>query len=256
MGTIVRSIKVLGGVAFVSLVLTYMISLNIEIGFINIGSEAISNSFLFAVLSGIFASTLVVLICDLHKYFDTKNRVENLLYMQFAFLYGQLLLIRNNIGRSLHNPTEPLVNKLLQFSTSNAATSLNNIKGIEYCTFGGESSIERNLQLFINDGAVKLESFLINCGILDIAIHEDTIKYMQYGNPNPVITSASEKSHKVLVILEKQVEGYINEVDAILIDINEKCKNRFNWIQRRNIMSQNILYSKFEGVDEFIAKNK
>lgn len=54
--------------------------------------------------------------------------------------------------------------------------------------------------------------------------------------------------------LEKQVEGYINEVDSILININEECKNRFNWIQRRNIMSQNILYSKFEGVDEFIAK--
>ena len=256
MGTIVRSLKVLGGLSFVFLLLTYLISLNMEIGFSNISSDVISNSFLFAVFSGIFASIWVVLICDLHKYFDTKKRVENLLYMQFAFLYGQLLLIRNNIGRSLHNPTEPLAQKLLQFSTSNAATFLNNIKGIEYCTYGGKSSIERNLQLFINDVAINLEGFLTNCGILDIAIHEDAIKYMQYGNPNPVITSASEKSHEVLVILNKQVEGYINEVDSILIDINEKCKNRFNWVQRRNIMSQNVLHSKFDGVDEFIAKNK
>ena len=108
MGTIVRSLKVLGGLSFGFLLLTYLISLNMEIGFINLGSDVISNSFLFAVFSGIFASIWVVLICDLHKYFDTKKRVENLLYMQFVFLYGQLLLIRNNIGRSLHNPTEPL----------------------------------------------------------------------------------------------------------------------------------------------------
>lgn len=256
MGTIVRSLKVLGGVALISLLLTYVISLNMEIGFVNIGSDVISNSFLFAVFSGIFASTLVVFICDLHKYFDTKKRVENLLYMQFAFLYGQLLLIRNNIGRSLHNPNKPLVHKLLQFSTSNAATFLNNIKGIEYCTFGGESSIERNLLLFINDGAVKIEGFLTDCGILDIAIHEDAIKCVQCGNPNPVITSSSEKSHEVLVILNKQVEGYINEVDSVLININTECKNRFNWVQHRNIMSQNVLHSKFDGVDEFIVKNK
>lgn len=255
MGTIVKSLKVLGGIAFISLLLTYVISLNMEIGFINIGSDAISNSFLFNVFSGIFASTLVVLICDLHKYFDTKKRVENLLYMQFAFLYGQLVLIRNNIGRSLHNPSEPLVHKLLQFSTSNAATFLNNIKGIEYCTYGGKSSVEQNLQSFINDGAVKLEGFLINCGILDIAIHEDAITYMQYGNPNPVITSASEKSHEVLVILNKQVESYINEVDSILITIDTECNRRFNWVQRRNMMSQNVLHSKFDGVDEFIARN-
>lgn len=255
MGTIVRSLKVLGEVALVFLLLTYVISLNMEIGFINIGSNLISNSFLFAVFSGIFASILVVLICDLHKYFDTKKRVENLLFVQLAYLYGQLLLIRNNIGRSLHNPTESLDHKLLQFSTSNASAFLNNIKGIEYCTYGGKSSIERILQLFINDEAVKLEGFLINCGILDIAIHEDAIKYMQCGKPNPVITSASEKSHKVLVILNKQVEGYINEVDSILINIDIGCNNRFNWIQRRNIMSQNVLYSKFDGVDEFIAKN-
>ena len=136
MGTIVRSLKVLGEVALVFLLLTYVISLNMEIGFINIGSNLISNSFLFAVFSGIFASILVVLICDLHKYFDTKKRVENLLFVQLAYLYGQLLLIRNNIGRSLHNPTESLDHKLLQFSTSNASAFLNNIKGIEYCTYG------------------------------------------------------------------------------------------------------------------------
>lgn len=256
MGTIVSSVKNLMVISFVSFLLTYVISLNAEIGFINIGSDFISNNFLFTVFGGVFASTLVVLICELHKYFDTKRRMVNMLYMQFAFIYGQLLIIRNNIGRSLQNPNEPLTDKMLQFSISNSLTSLNNIRNIEYCSFRGQSRIERGMYSFMVDGALRLESFLIDCGVLDIAISEDKIWFMQKGISNPVITSISQKSHEVLVILNKQVDGCINDIDSMLIEIDKACNDRFKWIERRNAISKNILYSKFAGVDEFIMKNK
>lgn len=255
MGTIVSSIKKLIPIALISFILTYMISLNMEIGFLNIDSDVISNSFLFTVFSGIFASTLVVLICELYKYYDTKKQMEGVLYMQFAFLFGQLLIIRNNIGRSLQNPNELLIDKLLQSQSLNSLASLNNIRTLDYCSFRHQSSIERSLDSFMSDSVLRLESFLINCRVLDIAINEDKINLMQMGVHNPGITSMSEKSHEVLVILNKQVEGYINEIDSILITIDMECNHRFNWVQRRNIMSQNVLHSKFDGVDEFIAKN-
>ena len=254
MGTIVNCIKFLIGVAFVFFLLTYGVSLNMEIGFISIDSAIVSNSFLFAVFSGIFVSTLVVLIGELYKYHDTKERIENSLYMQFAFLYGQLLIIRNNIGRMLQEPTEQLPQNMLQFSVSNSTFFLNNLKGLEYCTFNGKSLIELTLQSFIGDGVLRLEGFLIDCSVLDIAINEDRIECLQRGIPNPVITSASKKSHEVLIILNKQVEGYINEIDSVLIDIDKACNNRFTWIKRRNATSQYISYSKFSGVDEFISK--
>ena len=256
MGTIVGSIKKLIPIVIVSWLLTYVISLNMEIGFMHICSDWISNSFLFTIFSGIFASTLVVLICEVYKYFDMKNRIENALYVQFAFLYGQLLIIRNNIGRSLHNPNELLTDKLLQSQTLNSLTALNNIRGLEYCSYRGNSSIERNLNSFMNKGASKLESFLMDCRVLDLAISEDKIKLMQMGVPNPVITSMSEKSHEVLVILNKQIDGYINDIDSMLIEIEKACNDRFKWLEYRNAMSKNILYSKFDGVDKFIEKNK
>lgn len=256
MGTIVNSIKKLIPIAFLNFILTYVISLNMEIGFINIGCDVVSNNFFFTLFGGIFASTLVVLICELYKYFDTKKQLENALYVQFAFLYGQLLIIRNNIGRSLHNPNEHLTEKMLQSQTFNSLASLNNIRGIDYCTFRGKSSIERILNSFMSNGALTLENFLIDCRVLDIAISEDKIKLMQMGISNPFITSMSEKSHEVLAILNIQVDGYINFIDSILIEIEKVCNDRFKWIERRNAMSKNILNSKFDGVDKFIEKNK
>ena len=77
---------------------------------------------------------------------------------------------------------------------------------------------------------------------------------MEGGNLSPVITSASDKSHKVLSILNKHVEGFINEIDSVIIKIDNACNNRFIWVERRNAISQNILYSKFGGIDEFISK--
>lgn len=256
MKTIVKSIKLLLWIAVISLLLTYIVSLNIELGFISFGGKLMSNSFLFAVFSGVFASSVVVLICELYKYFDTKKRIENLLYMQLAFLHGQLLMIRNSTGHVLQNPNEPLTHNLLQIPLANSSATLNNIKNVEYCSLKKKSKIEQVLNTFIHDGAIRLESFLIDCGLLDIAIREDKISYMLQGNHSPIITSTSEKSHEVLVILNRFVDGHINKVDSILIDIDSNCNGRYQWVERRNIISENIQYSKFGGVDEFIANNK
>ena len=254
MGTIVRSVKILAWIAFGSLLLTYAISLNMEMGIININSYTISNSFLFTLFSGVFASTLVVLICELNKYYDSKKRVENSLYMQFASLYVQLLIIRNNTAKMLQNPNEQLAQNLLEIPTSNSKASLDSIRNLEFCTFKGKSPIELALKSFIGNGDIKLEDFMTNCKFLEIAINEDKIEFMKGGNFSPIITSASDKTHKVLSILNKNVEGFINEIDSLIIKIDNACDNRFIWVERRNAMSQNILYSKFGGIDEFISK--
>lgn len=254
MGTIVKSVKILVWIAVISLLLTYGISLNMEMRIIYTNFYFVSNSFLFAVFSGIFASTLVVLICELNTYYDTKKRVENSLYMQFASLYVQLLIIRNNTAKMLQNPNERLAQNLLQIPTSNSNASLNAIRELEYCTFRGKSPIELVLKSFIGNGDIKLEDFLINCKFLEIAINEDKIEFMEGGNMSPAITSASDKTHKVLSILNKHVEGFINEIDSVIIKIDNACNNRFIWVERRNAMSQNVLYSKFGEIDDFISK--
>ena len=71
--------------------------------------------------------------------------------------------------------------------TSNSLTILNNIRIIEYCSFKGKSEIEDGLQSFNNDIAARLDNFLIDCRVLDIAIHEDLNKQgIIQGENNPI----------------------------------------------------------------------
>ena len=61
-------IKVIRFVAIMSVILaaiTYLISLNIEVGFIKLNAPWISNNFALTVFGGAFASMLVVLVCEL-----------------------------------------------------------------------------------------------------------------------------------------------------------------------------------------------
>ena len=56
--------------------------------------------------------------------------MENFLYTQLAFLHGHVLMIRNRTGQGLQNPNEIITHNMLQFSTANSSTVLNNIRNV------------------------------------------------------------------------------------------------------------------------------
>ena len=58
-------------------IITYIISLNISYGWFDI--KWISNSFLLTIIGGAFASMLVVLICEIQKYYFTKKDISLML---------------------------------------------------------------------------------------------------------------------------------------------------------------------------------
>ena len=76
-------IKVIRFVAIMSIVLaaiTYLITVNIEVGFINLNTQWLSNNFLLTVCGGAFASMLVVLLCEIQKYFEIKKSTEAIIF--------------------------------------------------------------------------------------------------------------------------------------------------------------------------------
>ena len=67
--------------AVILALITWLITVNIETGFIKLGSIWISNNFLLTVVGGSFASMLVVLICEVQKYIYTKNQNEQSMFI-------------------------------------------------------------------------------------------------------------------------------------------------------------------------------
>ena len=87
MRTSIKVIKFTSILSFIFLVITYLITINIDGGFVKLNTIWISNNFLLTGFGGMFASTLVVLLCEINKYLIDKKNTENQLFSkQFTFI--------------------------------------------------------------------------------------------------------------------------------------------------------------------------
>lgn len=86
----IKVIKWCGKLSLVFLVLTYLVSVNIESDFIKFHTVWLSNTFLLTLFGGIFASMLVVVLCEIQKYMSAKANIEQFLFYQGLYLYQAL----------------------------------------------------------------------------------------------------------------------------------------------------------------------
>ena len=86
-------------ISIISLVICCLITINIKIKFLEF--NYLSNEFFFSIFVGIFASTIVVLICEIQKYLLNKKTNEDFIYSYMVGIFSQLLLIKKNIMEKL-----------------------------------------------------------------------------------------------------------------------------------------------------------
>ena len=82
-------------------ILTYAVSLNISYEWFDI--DWLSNNFLITIFGGTFASMLVVLICEIQRYFLNKREAENDIFKQLSALYINLSTIKFNVEKQIEN---------------------------------------------------------------------------------------------------------------------------------------------------------
>ena len=78
MSTSIKVIKFTSILSTIFLIITYLITVNIESNFISLNTIWISNNFLLTVFCGVFASTLVVMFCEINKYLIKDLNINNI----------------------------------------------------------------------------------------------------------------------------------------------------------------------------------
>ena len=101
--TIIRFLCIL---AIVSLVLSYIVQLNIELGFYLPDSPWISNDFVFTVLTGVFASVVVALLLEIRQYQLNKAASEARVFYDSTILYAQLAVVKYTLLRIREHPKD------------------------------------------------------------------------------------------------------------------------------------------------------
>lgn len=249
----VKIIKWLILLSAFSLILTYTISVNSELGLLYIDSPYVSNNFAFSICGGIFASVVVMLACEIRKYLDLKKNVRNMTYVQFAFMYGQLRMIYDNICFYQNMPKEIMPSSLLRFSTENIKNSINNIISLDYILLVRKDKISNVIEDFKSNGQQILNEYLTDCLNLEIALKTDAITNLENKNSSTV-TSASPKTKVVLQILKISVKPIMDYVDNNLQNIDAQCKYKFGWNNIRNNIDRNIKQHQYMGLDDFIER--
>lgn len=247
MSTTVNTIKWLLVGLLISLVLTYLVALNMENQFVIANSMWLSHDFLFAVSSGTFASLFVVLICELIKYKQLKFATEAALFSHFANLYGQILIIKGNCKRALKKH-DTVADNLIQPICNNAAMAANSINGIDYTPFCKKDKINELLLHYRLEKHQLLMSVLAKFIFLQVAIHKDALLFSSQSK-NESVTSDCPNINTTLKKVMNQTATILTYLDLVLLQIDEELGGRYHWNDRKlslNTYQDNFVESNLE----------
>lgn len=250
-------IKVIRFVAIMSIVLaaiTYLITVNIEVGFINLNTQWLSNNFLLTVCGGAFASMLVVLLCEIQKYFEIKKSTEAIIFKHVRHICIQLVSLDKLIKDCLEKPTRAIPDGILSFSTDAIRNAISELQLIEYDTFFKRSELEKVFYIFQKNTLVDIQYYTIYEKYLSIAINEDQIAYINAHGETGTITSSATNTNHVLKKLEAMVTRGILNTWSFLQEMDKLCDKRFGFIDEKHNKSNDSSQAKFLSFEEFVAK--
>ena len=215
--------------AVILALITWLITVNIETGFIKLGSIWISNNFLLTVVGGSFASMLVVLICEVQKYMYAKNQNEQSMFYLMCLLYAQLQIVNDLLGKYLENPNKKLIEKMLEIPTTNIREIVHRLMQLDYVTFSENNVLYKNFQEFQLIRESQFQNLAINCGCIDIAK-----KKAEY--QNDCITTKNNEIRYIMIALVNTGDELSKYLEKYLKDFDKS----YLWEEKKNIILANL----------------
>ena len=169
MSTSVKVIRFTSILSIILLIITYLITVNIESSFIKLNTIWISNNFLLTVFGGVFSSTLVVLFCEINKYLIDKKSTENQLFYQAMYLYQAMFIMLHNILDYQSHPEMQIPENIFDVTTQMIKSQVTCLQGIDYSCFKKNSLIEQKHLSFKKDMFFKFNTIEIGMNLIRCA---------------------------------------------------------------------------------------
>ena len=225
----IETIKFTGIFCLVFAILTYIITLNMEIGFFQPNWSWMSNSFALTVCGGAFTSFFVVMLCEVQKYRSSKLSCENFLYTQAMYLYSALYFMYKNIDEYIDDQNKPVPDNLIDERIMMIRSQSMIIRSVDYVTFRKSSVLVTAHQDFCLNGLAKADSIIGSGNYLKIAIIQTQIKNLEDTYSEGTITSADKLVAQTLTAIKNQILSALNDVSNYLGIINQHCNGRYDW---------------------------
>ena len=225
----IETIKFTGAFSFLFAVLTYIVTLNIEIGFFQPNWRWMSNSFALTVCGGAFTSFMVVLLCEVQKYRSNKQSCENYLYTQTEYLYCMLYLISRNVDEYVANQSMPVTDNLLDERLMMIRNCSAAIRSVDYLPFCKNNNLMIALEKFKSEQLVEIDYLANSENFFKSAFLQAQINNVVLSGHQGTVTSANEYVAEFLAKLQHHLIPALKAVSAHLEVFDQECNNRFGW---------------------------
>lgn len=229
----------------VFLIITYIVSINAETGFLILESVWISNNFVLTLFGGAFTSMLVVMLCEIRKYLSVKSQSEQYLFDHGLYLYEFLLQLHQNIEAFLNHDEWPISENLFDDNLWRIRCEINALRATDYYTFKQTEDTLMNVQnRFRMETYLEIQFVLQFSERLKHAFYENEIENLQNAikditlpSPFKLITSANPRVCGALQEGLSVSSSGIKIVNDYLESIDSHCNMRFQWMKKRDMIS-------------------
>lgn len=213
----------------------------------------LSNNFLITLFGGMFASMLVVGLCEVQKYLSAKSYTEQYIFFQGMYLYQALEQMRVIVTDYLEHQELQITENLFDESIRMIQSEIYTLQNTDYATFK-----QKQDSLMYEHGRFRVDTLrkmipILQSGIkLKIAINKEQqanlkkqIEMQQCGQ-GIIITSKCGRVRHVLNAEAERLFEATNQVDLYL-SVDGYCRNRFKWKEIKGKM-------RFPHVDEWMRQ--
>ena len=250
MSSCIKTIKLTILLSFLFAAITYFVTVNMELGIVRLNSGWISNNFLLAIFGGAFGSTIVVLICELHRYWLLKKEIELKIYNLLYSILAELVVSNNTIRTYLNDTKLTVPNEALDSNRARAMATIDTLEAVDYRTISRKTELELVLAQFFQGAYQSIKQFISNEQFLNCAVLSDEIELLEHGKSG-IVTAECENTGKTFSILLESSQNCVDEMKVLLERLDSIFDGRFKWSQAKSMIESvpNVLpldeYQKF-----------
>ena len=200
-----------------------------------------------AIFIGVFASSLVALICEYIRYLNSKKEIEINSYKNLSLIYVKLKTIVFEINNYFNNPELKIVTPFMQPQKEDVSNCLIRLSvGVDTYFVLKENTVTKSIKPFKQNTCFRISSLFLAFQEVDVAINEDIrdvyvnnlegLKHVRsgqidgYEEQQPHITVSSPHTNKAL----QKVVSLINDelfdsIESFLFAISQSKSNNFDW---------------------------
>lgn len=256
MRTCVKTIKFTAIASILLLILTYLVSVNSEAHYIELKTAWLSDSFLLTLFGGAFASMLVVLLCEIHRYSVEKRITEDAMFYNALYLYDELYLLKMNLYDFQNAPDKTIHEKLAESRAIQIQNTAAVLERTEYFTLCRKSRLFQKHSAFIAGLDEVIRPVVLGSNFLEQSVLLAKIENLKNRNEKPV-TSSDYPVFEVLTAEQERIAAALTVVDSYLTAIDSACNMRYKWGERQ-LKAHASYVSIFDAakLDDFIKSNR